>query len=54
MFEIISKILEKIFHLIDNKKSIIIEETNQLVLHIETNNIKYKDLIFKLKKILIK
>ena len=53
MFEIISKILEKIFHLIDNKKSII-EETNQLALHIKTNNTKYKDLIFKLKKILIK
>jgi len=50
LFENINEILEEIFHLIDMKKPILQEEGNLLILHIETNHTKFKELTFNLKE----
>ena len=50
LFETIPEILEEIFHLIDLKKPILQEEENSLILHIETNHTKFKELTFNLKE----
>ena len=50
LFETIPEILEEIFHLIGLKKPILQEEENSLILHIETNHTKFKELTFNLKE----